>query len=416
MSITQQEQDNLRIIIQKLIQNDIVWMKAQDILVGDKGSFWIINYGLFEKNEFNRLTRGLVVQKPDDNFSGDVLDLIRSFPFTRFFNQKEPEADQIDLNNAEMLEKLDGTMVGVFFPNGLKDPHWHTRKMLSSHQPDMDLSVDAFTGGLNKLMQIIGQYVKSLNFSEEDVYHTYVFEFIHHSSTVLTKYNESQWGLYLLAGRNLNDHVEEDESNLDKIAERIGAPRPQRWDAVADSNQIGLMMKEISLEIEDFEGFVFRCRKTGKRIKLKSANYVEKHHMIGELSYRRLIPRVLEGEGDEIISYFPQAKKLVEDIKDRHEECRKIIVGHIESYRQWLQELTRRELFEKVNSEVCDRVMVSLIMKNMDKENLDELVEKQLIELAIISYDKETYAGTQTFRTTSEKYITLLGLINRWGS
>ncbi len=411
MGITTQDQDGLRFIITKLLQNDMEWMRNQDIKVGNKGSYWILNYGMEGKNEYNRLTRGLVVQKPPQGFSGDVLQLIKSFPFIRFFNQGETQADSINLSNSEMLEKMDGTMVGVFFPSGNPhDPHWHTRNMLNAHQPDMDLEVGGFGGGQHKLMELIGQYVKRLNFTEEDVYHTYVFEFIHEASAVLTKYKQDQWGLYLLAGRNLQTHKEESENDLDQTAARIGAGRPRRWDAVADEQEIARMMRDLSAEIEDFEGVVFRDRDTGKRVKLKDPEYVAKHHMIGDTSYKRLIPKVLEGEADEILSYFPHVRDKVEKIMSRHEAYRQKAVDTILEFQEKYRDLPRRELWDK-SAEIDDHFIRSLVMRLIHSdEDIEQQVEDALQKVAIVSFDKDTYAGKQTFQIASSKYLDMLQL------
>lgn len=410
MGVTPQDQDGLKTIINKLVQGDMDWMKEKDILVGDKGSFWILNYGMKDKNEFNRLVRGLVVQKPQQGFSGNVLQLIKSFPFIRFFNQDEPQADKINMNNSEMLEKMDGSMVGLFFPNGdPKDPHWHTRKMLSSHQPDLDLVVGGFGGGQYKFMQIIGQYVRQLNFNEEDTYHTYVFEFIHTASAVLTKYKKEQYGLYLLAGRNLQTHNEESENSLDEIAARIGARRPSRWDAVADEQQISQMMEKIASEIEDFEGMVFRDRETGKRIKLKDPGYVEKHHLLGDLSFKRLVPQVLDGEENEIIAYFPQAKKLVDEIKNRHKDFKEKTIETIKAFRAY-KDLPRKELWTKANDAIKEPFIKSCVMRHLETEDLNSAIEEELRKMATTTFDKKTYAGTQTFRTASGKYLDMIGL------
>jgi hypothetical protein len=410
MNINLKDRDGLRIIVNKLIQGDMSWMVDNDIKVGDKGSYWILNYGVKNKNEFNRLTRGLVVKKPDGLFSGDPLLLIKSFPFIRFFNQGETHADEINLSNSEMLEKMDGTMVGVFFPTGdYTDPHWHTRKMLSSHKPDLELTVGGFAGGNYKLMEIIGQYVRLLNFNQEDVDYTYVFEFIHTASEVLTKYKEEQYGLYLLAARNLKTHREQSENTLDTIATRIKARRPGRWDFRADEKEISKIMRQIASEVENFEGIVFRDKETGNRIKLKDPKYVEKHHLLDKLSFKRLIPLVFDGEEDEVVSYFPQAKKIVEEIKNRHQYIKNKIINWIEIFRNQ-GDINRKQLWEKVNKSVEESFIKTCIMKYINSKDIEADIEKELRNIAIATYEKDTYAGKQVFKGVSKKYLDLLGL------
>lgn len=279
------------------------------------------------------------------------------------------------------------SMIGLFFPTGdLRNPQWHTRKMTSGHTPDMNMKVRAFTGESFPLMQLIGRYIKQLRFDhDEDLHHTYVFEFIHAASTVLTKYNPQQFGLYLLAVRNLQTHREESENALDEIAARIGANRPRRWDSVADSNDIAAMMKQAASEVENFEGYVFRDKETGKRIKLKDAHYVKMHHILGSLSFKRLIPKVLEGEEDEIISYFPSSREKIMEIKQKHMNYVKYVADLIKDYKGFANRKELADLVFDKNSEISDSWAKFEIMKlhQMEDKNIEFMVDDDLIKLGL---------------------------------
>jgi len=321
METTNQEKSQLRTIIQNLIAGDKQWFEEYQILVGDKGPFWILNYRQGPRNEYNRLVRGMVVQKPAPGFSGDALSLIKSFPFIRFYNQGEADAAPVDLSNSYMLEKMDGTMVGVFFPTGdHTKPEFHTRKMLSTHKDDMNRSLTTFHGMEVSFMPLIKKYVDQLQFSPEDAQYTFVFEFVHEASYVLTKYSPERYGLHLLGARNVVTHREYNEDECDPIARRIGSHRARHFDALSDNEAIQNMFAQMAKETPDFEGFIFRDRKTGARIKVKDPKYVEKHHLIDQLSFKRIIPLVLKGEEDEIIAYFPSAKKLVDMFKAAYDK------------------------------------------------------------------------------------------------
>ena len=325
--IASDDQDRIRTIISRLIADDKEWLRKQAILVGDKGHSC-------PRNEYNRLVRGMVVRKPQPGFNGDVLKLIISFPFIRFFNYGEPDAANVNFSNAEMIEKLDGTMVSVAFPEGdPSNPQYHTRKMVSSHADDMTKTITGFNGTTYNLMGEIGKYVKRIPFSEEDVRRTYVFEFIHAASAVVTKYQPEQYGLYLLAGRDLDTHHEMDQKGLDGVAARLGIKRPRRWDSHADFAEIEKMMTQTAAEIEDFEGFVFQDRATGNRLKLKDPAYVKKHHAIDNTKLSNLLLKVLEGEEEEIIAYFPKAKEKVDLIKDKYNEYLQHVLGKVQEWR-----------------------------------------------------------------------------------
>jgi hypothetical protein len=317
METTAAEKDSIREIISHLVAGDREWFVEQAIWVGDTGRFIILNYEPCPRNEFNRLVRGMVIEKPEDGWTGDHLDLVRSFPFIRFFNHGEDDADDVDFANSEMLEKLDGTMVGTFFPSGIpNNPYWHTRRMVSLGPSD-----SSHDGG-GKLMPVIGKCVKTLDFTVDDVPFTYIFELLHPTTIVRTRYRRDQFGLYFIGARNLSTHRELTEDQLDQVADRIGARRPRRWDAIASHDEILRMLKEIAKNTPDFEGFVFRDKATGARVKVKDPDYVKAVQLAGVISYRNLVPKVLQGEDAEIVAYFPAAKEKVDLIKTRYAELR----------------------------------------------------------------------------------------------
>jgi hypothetical protein len=202
--------------------------------------------------------------------------------------------------------------------------------MLSTDAGDMSRTLTSFGGKQYKFMAIIGQFVNKLNFSPQDVDYTYIFEFIHEASYVLTKYAPEQYGLYLIGARRLSTHKEATEQELDGIAQRIGVRRPRRWDVMASHEEIQAMMKQMAQEVKNFEGFVFRDRDTGERVKVKDPDYVRKHHMVDDVrSIKTLLPIILNGEEDEVIAYHPHAAPRVKEIKDAYEKYLNKVVSKV---------------------------------------------------------------------------------------
>ena len=352
---SQNEKTLLRTIIQKIIAGDAEWLTEQDIIAQEKSGFYIVNYNQFGgSNKYSRLVRGMVIEKPALGFEQDVLSLIRSFPFTRFFNKAEEAADKVNLGNAEMLEKLDGSMVGIFFLNGnVLDPFWHTRRMISAHQPDRDMTLTSFHGKEYHLINVIGEYAKKIHFDVKDGEYSFIFEFIHDASTVWTKYSEEQYGLHLIGARKLINHVEMSEEELDETAKRLGIGRPQRWDSVNDIDAIDSLMRQMAKEISGFEGFVFRDRETGKRIKLKDVDYVKFHHMLDKLTYKNLLVDVIKGETNEILSYFPNAEERMDTIHSKYSDLIKRISQQVISWRD--KGLDKKELAQTLNGRKANR-------------------------------------------------------------
>lgn len=395
MQTTADEKQKIREIIQHLIDGDRQWISDHWILAGNKAGYWVLNYLQGPRNEYNRLVRGMVVQQPPQGWQGDPLSLIKSFPFTRFFNQGEKEGAAINFGNAEMLEKMDGTMVGVFFPEGdPAKPHYHTRKMISADQQDMSRTLTSFGGKEYKFMPIIGTFVKKLKFSPEDAEYTFVFEFVHEASYVMTKYKPEQYGMYLLGARHIPTHKEASEQELDQIATRIGSQRPRRWDALASSQEIEAMMKDLAQSTADFEGFVFRDRETGNRLKVKDAEYVRKHHMLDSgKNFSRLLEKILEGEEDEIVAYMPHIAARVEEVKTKYQEY---LDKAVITVQQWQTKgfATRRDLALPLFGQQHnppqpgekDRFVRTQILKNYDvkdEQTLRNNIDKAMKEVAL---------------------------------
>jgi arsenate reductase-like glutaredoxin family protein len=306
--LSQEDKDSLNTLINKVKEGDEQWFDTNHIQVKIKNrisnspEMWILNYiqGAPVDNPYMLLTRGLVI----DREKGKVI----SMPFKRFGNMGEDMGgfkSVVDVSKSEILEKLDGSMLGVFFPTqDPKKPVWHTRKMISTH--DLDVKTTGFSGDDEEtLMQEAGKYVKQLNFSVEDTEDTWIFELIHKERPVITQYAPEALGVYLIGARNLNSFEEYSEDELDAMARKIGAKRPRRWETRSSHAEIKAMMDEFS---DDFEGFVLRQKDTGDRAKVKKKEYLQRHALIGKTNYRTLIPLWIKGEQSEIVTYLPETK------------------------------------------------------------------------------------------------------------
>ncbi len=304
------DQNSLKVIIQKVKSGDKTWFDTNNIVVGEKGNYWILNYrqGL-PTNQYNLLTRGLVIDKT----SGKIV----SMPFKRFGNYGEDLGgykSSVDFSKSEVLEKLDGSMLAIAFPSGdVNQPVWHTRKMISTTSNPKQRGFD---GGEVDLMQLAGEQVKTLRFSDKDTDKTWIFEFIHTEQPVVTRYKSNQLGLYLIGCRSLKTLEEYSESDLDKMAIRIGAKRPRRWGVMGSHSAVKQMMSQFA---DDFEGFVMRQTDTGQRAKVKKAEYFKQHKLIGKTSWEDIIPLWISGETTEIITYFPHVKEKFDKLDNAFE-------------------------------------------------------------------------------------------------
>ncbi len=369
-------------IIQRAVEQDLLWFKENDINFKLKSGFFILDYGKEKKTEFNSLCRGLIIRQPTKD-SFNLLDLIACFPFERFFNYQETVAHPVNLTNSYMLEKLDGTCVSIFFPEGdYKNPAWSTRQMFSRHKKDNELMLRSIKTDVEfYLLPLIGEYVKKIDFSQIDPNYTYVFEFIHSESSVLTVYSENDYGLYLINARNLNTLNEVCENTLNVLSSKMNTMRPQLLEPINDITQA---FKRLEIAVQNrqmFEGYVFRDIETGNRVKFKDKNYVEVHHNIDNTS-RTLVPKIISGEIEEYLSYFPFLRKKVEIIKEKRNEVLKEIFLNVKEFYKFG---TKKELASYLKDVKIHSFNKSVIFKYYDKdlsdEELKEVISDELDKL-----------------------------------
>ena len=137
----------------------------------------------------------------------------------------------------------------------------------------------------------------------------------------------------MLGARNIKTHKEYSEEELNKIAYRIGAKRPRLFDATNNQDEIEKMFILASEETPDFEGFVFRDKNSGNRIKVKDAKYVRIHHILDKTKISSLVPIIFLGEDEEVAAYFPHARENIKLIKN--------------AINQYVEEMTNKVLHYK---------------------------------------------------------------------
>jgi hypothetical protein len=376
------DQERLKIIVQKSVEQDLAWFKEQDINFKLKSGFFILDYGKKLKTEFNRLCRGLIIRQPTTD-SFDLLSLIVCFPFERFFNYQEPHAHSVDFAKSYMLEKMDGSCISVFFPE--RDPNkpaWSTRQMFNRHKEDVELMLRSIkTDEEFYLLPLVGEYVKKIDFSQVDLDYTYVFEFIHSEASVLTEYSEDEYGLYLINVRNLNSFNEVCENTLNELFPKLGAKRPQMLDPISDMSQAFKRLEIAAQNKKMFEGYIFRDVETGHRVKFKDEKYVKTHHNIDNTS-RTLVPKIILGEIEEYLSYFPFLSKKVNNIQNKKMMKIKEICLEIKQFHKFG---TKKELaFRLKGVKIPDfdkSVIFKYYMHDLSDERLEEAVSIELDKL-----------------------------------
>lgn len=202
------------------------------------------------KNNITNECRGLILDM-DDNYK------IISYPFYRFSDYSEKSDSLLDMNSLRFYEKLDGSIISLYFYKG----EWNI-----STKTMPDASGKIFNP--NNEEKIFRDYFfdtfKKLGYKlPENTNYTYVFEFMFTNQGIVQKTTES---ISLLMVRNL--------STLDEL-DHINIANENGWNKVTPLETSSLdEVKNIVRYLDPIkcEGYVI-CDKNFTRFKLKSPQF-----------------------------------------------------------------------------------------------------------------------------------------------
>jgi len=288
--------------IEEYFNDDLLLINIKAV---NKGDFWLYNYTdevLMSRNHpVLMFCRGLVV-----NTQG----LIQNFPFKRFFNDFEEDLkDEIDWKTAKILEKVDGSLICVWWDG--KDWEITTR---GSFYPQ-ELSNINYKQLFKSMFKNFDKAFEKLSF-----HFCYMFELCTKKNRIITWYDTED--VYLLGARSLVSFKEVSQDILDDIAKKINVKRPRMFSA----NNIEQCKKLFENFKDDEEGLVVVDDKFN-RIKLKQESYIKLHkikmlkpqelfeYMLGlielDSEYLEKCPEVID-ELNKIKSYYNNLLKIVD--------------------------------------------------------------------------------------------------------
>lgn len=280
-----------------------------------------LNYSQIDSPKTNlivRQCRGIVLDK-------DTYEIVH-YPFFRFFNLDEvyEEREKFNWNNAFGLEKIDGSLFGVFFYND----KWYitTRSQIGGLNKS---SVEFITFG-----DIFDQAIKCSReqfFAKLNKNIDYTFELVSPYNKIVKEYSEP--ALYLIGARDKDDNFKEiDIRSLENVMPPI-VKFPAMYKLIDENGQfIGfeeMKMKANGLENPTDEGFVVVDYSSYNsdfgyypRIKVKNSSYVALHQLRGTLdngsiSYGGILELIWKNEQDEVLANFKEFKPFFEEVEQK---------------------------------------------------------------------------------------------------
>lgn len=258
----------------------------------------ILNYDMIESPKTNTIVRecrGLVL----DLHNGWKL-IARSF--FRFFNHGETLHLDFDWSNdVEAFHKEDGSLILYYnYKNG-----WRVNTRASFGDGEIN-----DTGKTWK--SLFDEAFINLSLKEELKDITYVFELCSMYNKIVRKYPVPT--LYLLASFD----KEGEEIDIYGDSHFDGFNKPTRI-IIKSLDEAISYIRNIEANDATFEGLVLKDSK-GNRMKVKSSSYLMLHRSANNgniVNIKNIIPIILEGEVDEILSYFPELKSRFNEISSK---------------------------------------------------------------------------------------------------
>lgn len=244
------------------------------------------------------------------------------WPFRKFGNFGESYVDNIDWKSASVQEKVDGSIMKLWFDKRPEHRLWR----ISTNGV-----IDAFTcksqfGNVYGEMFLEASRKQNLDLEKLDVDNTYIFELVGPFNRVVVEYPETM--IYHTGTRN-NITGQEQETD-------IGIIKPKKYkltsleDCIEAAKALNTINTDNRFDVQQ-EGFVV-VDANFNRIKIKSPQYVAVHHAFngGILSRKRAMDMILENEDEEYLTYFPEYKTLFDTLKDGMKKTQDVIEKYCE--------------------------------------------------------------------------------------
>ena len=283
---------------------DILTNKPYCLKIKSMCKYFLFMYNMIESDFSQKIVqeaRGIIFYQEDDGKFTPVC-----VPMFKFFNYGEPNAVKIDWESAKIQEKVDGSLIKLFYHNGWK---WATNGTISASNAE----VSGFDGQKTfmDVIMMTDEYkriAENIDRLDKDV--TYMFELVSPYTTVVVHYDKPM--LYKLSERN-------NKTLKEYFCPLLGIVSPNEFGFPHELESIVEIAKQLPF---DEEGYVV-VDKDFNRIKIKSPAYVAASHMKnnGVVTPRRVVDLIKTGEQKEFLTYYPEYDKIITEVEEKIQKC-----------------------------------------------------------------------------------------------
>lgn len=244
--------------------------------------------------------------------------------FKKFFNLGEGFAAHIDWDTAIATEKIDGSIISVFFYDG----KWRIAT---------NSTIDAFKTELSdaSLYKTFGELFESVLPLSTFVGNRYenicwTFELVSPYNKVVIDYPKTK--VYLLSVRFMDTLKELDYDQISTYAAKLRVSYPQFY-YMNDEAGFRHIVEQMP---EGHEGIVVRDE-NGERVKIKTLLYFEMHRAKnnGVITLERIVDLIRANDHYEFLSYFPEYQPVFDDVKRQIDHSEVVIEKVRQDVAEW---------------------------------------------------------------------------------
>jgi RNA ligase len=236
---------------------------------------------------------------------------VMSLAFRKFFNAEEGNAAKVDWNTAQVLEKLDGSLIQVYW-----DWHKNTWFAATTGTAEGEGEVNNKLGTtFNDLFwnTINNKYTFNECLLNKDL--VYVFELTTPYNIVVKPHAESS--VTILTIRNRETLEEISGKDLEMASISIGVPLVKSFDL--NVKDVGGLLRTFEGMPWSEEGYVVVDAKFN-RVKVKNPAYVAAHHLKGKTAEHNIMTIVKANEIEEFAATFHERKDELYRLKENYDK------------------------------------------------------------------------------------------------
>ena len=302
-------------------------------------------------------------------------------PFDKFFNVQEQYAADIDWNTAKVHEKIDGSLIKLY---------WYNGKWIFATSSTCDASEASVAG--YKVVTYRDIIAKADNYSRipfEDLNknHTYLFELVSPMTQVVIRYDKTT--LYYLATIDNMTGEEEDDGRFDGFKRPKSFPLKTIDECIKAASELN---KDVEDDIRD-EGFVV-VDGEHRRIKIKSPAYIALHRAVTNKVFTVKRMAELYQQGTDLVKLAKDFPNDAHIIKYYYWQFAEVLhnVREMASYARVLYEEydhDRRAVASEIKDSPYAWAGFAAIDNNKSSEELMQMLSLSKLEKLVTEYSSQ---------------------------